>query len=107
MTEPDVEILERRIAYQGHHRIDLYRLRFRRHDGAMSRVVAREVFERGNAAAVLPYDPARDLVVLLEQFRVGALGGAGRPWCLEPVAGVIEPGETAEEVARRDRKSVV
>lgn len=102
MAEPDVEIIERSVAFQGHFRVDRYRLRFRRFAGGLGREITRELFERGHAAAVLPYDPARDVVVLLEQFRVGALGAPGRPWCLEPVAGIIEAGETAEDVARRE-----
>lgn len=102
MAEQDVEIIERTVAFQGHFRVDRYRLRFRRFAGGLSREISRELFERGHAAAVLPYDPLRDVVVLLEQFRVGAIGAPGRPWCLEPVAGIIEAGERAEEVARRE-----
>ena len=49
----------------------------------MSRELTREVFERGHAVAVLPFDPARDQVVLIEQFRVGALGVVDHPWLLE------------------------
>lgn len=102
MIDPDVDIIERATAYQGHFRIERYRLRHRCHDGAMSRPITRELFERGHAAALLPYDPVRDEVVLLEQFRIGALGAPGRPWCLEPVAGVIGEGESGEAVARRE-----
>ena len=102
MIDSDVDILEHATAFQGHFRVDRYRLRFRRHDGGMSRPITRELFERGHAAALLPYDPQRDAVVLLEQFRVGALGAPGRPWCLEPIAGVIDEGENAEAVARRE-----
>jgi ADP-ribose pyrophosphatase len=102
MVESEVDILSRDVAFQGYFRVDRYRLKFRRFDGGMSRVITRELFERGHAAAVLPYDPARDAVVLLEQFRIGALGSPGRPWCLEPVAGVIDEGESGEAVARRE-----
>jgi ADP-ribose pyrophosphatase len=104
MAGPDYQILERETAFQGHFRVDRYRLRFRLHDGGMSREIVRELFERGHAVAVLPYDPVRDAVVLLEQFRIGALEAPGRPWCLEPVAGVIDAGETLEEVARRETR---
>ncbi len=102
MIDSDVDVIERIPAFQGHFRVDRYRLRYRRHDGGMSRPITRELFERGHAAALLPYDPRRDKVVLLEQFRVGALGSPGRPWCLEPVAGVIDAGESGETVARRE-----
>jgi ADP-ribose diphosphatase len=62
----------------------------------------REVFERGHAAAVLPYDPVRDQVVMVEQFRIGALDAPEGPWLLEIVAGIIAPGETPQEVVRRE-----
>lgn len=101
-AEPTVEILEQRTCYQGFFRMEHYRLRHRRYDGSMSRLLNRELFERGHAAAVLPYDPVLDQVVLLEQFRIGALTLAGGPWLLEIVAGIIEPGETAAEVAHRE-----
>ncbi len=82
--------------------MEVYRLRHRLFDGRMSGIMTRELFERGRAAAVLPYDPVRDEVVLLEQFRVGALQAPGGPWLLEIVAGIIEEGESAEAVVHRE-----
>ncbi len=70
--------------------------------GGQSGEVNREVFERGQATAVLPYDPVRDEVVLIRQFRAGAFAAGRHPWCWEIVAGMIEDGETPEEVARRE-----
>lgn len=101
-AEPTVEIVEQRTCYQGFFRMEHYRLRHRRYDGDMSPLLSRELFERGHAAAVLPYDPVLDRIVLLEQFRIGALESPGGPWLLEIVAGIIEPGETAAEVVRRE-----
>jgi ADP-ribose pyrophosphatase len=102
MTGPRVVVLERGIAYDGYFKIIRYRLRHQLFAGAMSRELAREVFERGHAVAVLPFDPERSQVVLIEQFRIGALGVIDEPWLLEPVAGIIEEGESAPEVARRE-----
>jgi ADP-ribose pyrophosphatase len=69
----------------------------------MSRPISREVLQRAPVAAVLPYDPMRDTVVLLEQFRAGKmLAGAEDPWMVEIVAGIIEEGETPEVMARRE-----
>lgn len=102
MVDPRVEILERTVAFDGHFKIVRYRLRHQLFAGGMGRELTREVFERGHAVAVLPYDPARDQVVLIEQFRAGALGVVDQPWLLEPVAGVIEAGESVTEVARRE-----
>ncbi|MFQ5773588.1 MAG: NUDIX domain-containing protein [Kiloniellaceae bacterium] len=97
-----VEILATTTPFQGHYRIDRYRLRHRRFDGGWTGEMSRECFERGHAAAVLPYDPARDVVVLVEQFRIGAYAAGLDPWIVEVIAGVIEPGEDPAEVARRE-----
>lgn len=101
-TQPTVEILKRRRGYSGFFQIDIYQLRHRLYNGDMSPPLQRELFERGDAVALLPYDPQRDAVVLIEQFRIGALQAPQGPWLLEMVAGMIEPGETAPEVARRE-----
>ena len=100
--QAEFEILGRETCYQGFFRMERYRLRHSLFQGGMSETVQRELFERGHAAAVLLYDPQLDAVVLLEQFRVGALQAAGGPWLLEIVAGMIEQGESAEEVVRRE-----
>ena len=97
-----VEILERPAGYVGIFRIERYRLRHRKHGGGWTRPLDREVFVRGHGAAVLPYDPAADAVVLIEQFRIGALVGGLAPWQIEVPAGVIEDGEDAAAVARRE-----
>jgi ADP-ribose pyrophosphatase len=102
MTDQRVAVLERAVAYDGHFKIIRYRLRHRLFAGGMSRELTREVFERGHAVAVLPFDPERNQVVLVEQFRIGTLGVVDEPWLLEPVAGIIESGESAREVARRE-----
>ena len=101
-TPDEYEIIERETPFQGYFRIDKYKLRHRCFDGGWTEPVWREVFERGHAAAVLPHDPVRDAVVLQEQFRVGALAAKGGPWMLEIVAGIIDLGESAEEVVRRE-----
>lgn len=102
MDQDDIEILRRDRAYDGYVKVDKYHLRHRRHDGDWTGAFDREMIERGHAAAVLPYDPARDEVVLIEQFRIGAHAAGHAPWQIEIVAGIIEPGETAEDVARRE-----
>jgi ADP-ribose pyrophosphatase len=98
----DVEVLEHTIRHDGYFRIEAYRLRHRRFGGGWTEVMTRELFERGHAAVVLPYDPARDRVVLIEQFRIGAYAAGLGPWMIEAVAGIIEPGEAPEEVVRRE-----
>jgi ADP-ribose pyrophosphatase len=103
LTPPaDVEIISRRTTFQGYFRIDEYVLRHGRFDSGMTAPMKREVFERGHAAALLPYDPALDRFVLCQQFRVGAYAAGVDPWQIECVAGIIEDGETAADVARRE-----
>lgn len=101
-TKRDVEVVSRETLFQGYFRVDRYRLRHTSFRGGLSGVVEREVFERGHAVSVLLYDPARDRVALLEQFRVGSYAAGWNPWEIEVVAGIIEEGETLEGVARRE-----
>ena len=98
----DVEILARTERYSGFFRIVRYRFRHRLFAGGWTGAIEREVFERGHAAAVLLYDPAADAVVLIEQFRIGALVAGFGAWQIEVVAGIIEENEKPEDVARRE-----
>lgn len=98
----DVQILSREQCFQGFYSLDRLRLRHRLFHGGMGKEIERELFVRHDAVCVLPYDPLRDEVVLIEQFRVGALGKADDPWLIEMVAGLIDKDEQPEEVARRE-----
>ncbi|MBS4049996.1 MAG: NUDIX domain-containing protein [Methylomonas sp.] len=102
MSEKQFEILARETVYQGFFRLEQYTLKHTLYRGGWSRPITRELFRRGNCVAVLLYDPERDEVVLIEQFRVGAALRPRRAWLIEIVAGAIEEGETAEEVAYRE-----
>lgn len=64
--------------------------------------VQREIFERGDAVVVLPYDPIRDKIVLIEQVRIGAILNASHPWTFELVGGMVEENQTIESVAKRE-----
>jgi ADP-ribose pyrophosphatase len=90
-------------SHAGFFGLDLWSLRHRRFDGGMSPRLVREVFVMGDAVTVLPYDPVRDRVLVIEQMRMGPLGrGDPLPWQLEAIAGRIDPGETPEDAARRE-----
>jgi ADP-ribose pyrophosphatase len=103
MSDEGVEILERAVAYQGFFRIDRYRLRHRLHVGGWSGALTREVFERGRAVGVLLYDPERDAVVLIEQFRLPAHLAGFSGWQVEIVAGIVDrEGEGDAAVALRE-----
>ncbi len=83
--------------------VEEYELRFRRFDGSLSNRLNRAAFISGDAVVVLPYDPIRDRVLLIEQFRAGAFGrGDPQPWLIEGIAGRIDGGETPESSARRE-----
>lgn len=98
-------LIDRNIEYQGFFRVDKLRLTHTLFSGDQSRVLERELIQHthaNNAVAVLPYDPLRDNVVLIEQFRTGAIESPEGPWLVEIVAGLIEFGEDAEHTAHRE-----
>ena len=88
--------------FEKYFRLDEYSISHELFAGGSSPVFTREIFERGVVVAVLPYDPRRGKVVLIEQFRAGAIHDSDNPWLIECVAGVIEHGESEEEVALRE-----
>ena len=99
------EIINHDIVYSGFFNLERYRLKHTLFAGGWSESIDRELFRRNNCVGVVLYDPKRDEVVLLEQFRVGAMAHAKQPassWLVEIVAGAIEPGETPEAVAFRE-----
>jgi ADP-ribose pyrophosphatase len=98
----DIDILERRNVFSGYFAVDAIRLRHRRYDGTMGRPITRELFRRGHAVGVLLYDPQCREVGLVEQFRIGAHSAGFPAWVTEIVAGIIEPGEAPDDVARRE-----
>ena len=76
-------------------------LLYRKCNGDWSVPLEREIFQRGPAAAILPYDPVRDAIVMVEQFRPDALLSGENPWQVEPIAGICDVGETPEATVRR------
>ena len=98
----EFKIINKEILYSGFFRMEKYCLQHTLYAGGWSAVINRELFVRGSCVAVLLYDPERDKVVLIEQFRAGAILQPDRAWLVEIVAGAIEEGETALEVAYRE-----
>ncbi|MBP2294732.1 NUDIX domain-containing protein [Azospirillum rugosum] len=104
-NHPDIDVVEKKTAYDGYLQIDVYRLRHKKFDGGWTDLLPpREVCVRGQAVGVLLYDPDRDSVVLIEQFRVAAAAAGGPAWLTEIVAGLLDEGETPEDVARREAR---
>ncbi len=99
---PDLTIESQSRPYAGRFAVDVVKFRNRRFDGSMSGVRTWELFRRGRAAAVLPYDPWTDQVVLMEQFRLPALAAGLDPVMMEVPAGLCEGGETPEQTVRRE-----
>ena len=100
--QPRFRILARERVHDGFYRLDVLTLTHERFLGGWTGPLRRELLVQRPAVAVLPYDPARDLVVLVEQFRAGRVDLSGEPWLIEAVAGLVEPGEAPPDVAARE-----
>ncbi|MBB3065521.1 NUDIX domain-containing protein [Limibacillus halophilus] len=102
MDDPRIEIHSRKTGFKGFFALAIFRLRHRRHDGGWTREIEREVFLREPVVAVLPYDPVRNTILLLEQFRLPAHLIGQDAWQQEIIAGIVEEGENLEDVAVRE-----
>jgi ADP-ribose pyrophosphatase len=102
LDEDSIAINERETVYRGFFRVDHFLLRHRLFAGGWSAELSREVFLRHDAAGILLYDPQRDEIVLIEQFRLAAHLAGFAAWQLEIVAGIIDSDESAAAVARRE-----
>jgi ADP-ribose pyrophosphatase len=98
----DVRILSDETAWEGRFAVQRVGFQQRRFDGALSGPRLWEVVRRGTAAAVLPYDPVRDVVVMIEQFRLPAYAAGLQPWLMELAAGLTDGTETPEATIRRE-----
>ena len=97
----DVEILSDDNVYNGFFKVNKIQLRHKLFGGGWSQTITREIFMRGDAVGAVLYDPANDLIGLVEQFRIGA-SNSRNPWLFEIVAGMHTPGKTAEQVVEQE-----
>lgn len=103
MDRDDVELLREEPLHEGFFRMVRLHLRHKLFAGGWTEPLDREVVLHGTVAAIIPYDPIRDSVVLIEQFRNGKFAaGDAQPWSVSIAAGMIEPGESAADMARRE-----
>ena len=102
----DWKLHAKKKVYSGHFSVSKYELSHTKFKGGQTPVLNREVISRNDAVALVPYDPVADKVVLIEQFRVGAMREK-RPWLIEIVAGLLEEGEQPEEVALRESQEEI
>ena len=100
----DVRLLESRTVYDGHYKLSKLTLQHRCFGGGWSEPLVRELFQRGDAVGVLPYDPVDDALILIEQYRAGCTRDPDSPWMLEVVAGIVEDGEEDDNVLRREAR---
>ncbi len=103
-TQQDIEILNEELLYSGFFKLKRIQFRHKLFAGGVSSVVSRELLIKGAASAVIAYDPNADAVILVEQVRIGAYDPrlSSSPWLLELIAGMVEEGETPENVALRE-----
>jgi ADP-ribose pyrophosphatase len=100
----DIEIADARTGFERFLRMDVIRFRHRLFSGEWSALRSYDVLRRGQAAAIVLYDPDRESVVLVEQLRLPALLAGSSPWQLEATAGLVDHGETPEAVAIRETR---
>ena len=104
-AHPDAEIVHHEIGFKRYLRVDTLRFRHRLFSGEWSGERSYDVLRRGQAVAIVLYDPDRDHVVLVEQFRLPALLAGSSPWQLEAAAGMIDgEDETPAAVAIRETR---
>lgn len=104
-TVADVTVTDRAPPLGRFFRLAGFDVTHRRFDGGTQGPLPREVMVGVDAVMVLPYDPVRDRVLLVEQIRMGVLlRGDPNPWMLEPVAGMIDAFETPEQAALRETR---
>jgi ADP-ribose pyrophosphatase len=98
----DLNVLALETKYNGFFKLNEYQINHKLFSGEQSKAFTREVFERGDAVVVVLYDEKKDKLLLLEQFRAGAIRSSKTPWMLEFIAGMFDENETAIDVAIRE-----
>ena len=102
-SNEDVKILSEENCYSGFLQIKQFKIQCRLYEGGWSKIFARELLQRTPGVGVLLYDPSLDKILMVEQFRIGCLlDQQNGPWALELIAGLIEEGESSQDVAKRE-----
>lgn len=101
-THDDVSLKPIENLYDGFFKINLYQFKHALFAGGESEVIRREILERGDAVAVLPYDPVTEQVLLIEQIRIGAIKSKHSPWLLECIAGMTDGSDDYESVVKKE-----
>ncbi|TMO10485.1 NUDIX domain-containing protein [Pseudoalteromonas sp. S558] len=101
-THKDVNIKPIKNLYKGFFQVNLYEFEHALFAGGTSQLISREILERGDAIAVLPYDPVSDSILLIEQIRIGAIKSKHSPWLLECIAGMTDGSTDYESVVKKE-----
>lgn len=101
-NEQKIQIFKKELIHDGFCHLVRYTMQHRKFSGEWTGIYTREFLLKPRVAAALPYDPKEDKVVLIEQFRVGAMGEIS-PWLIEIVAGIMDQNEASlEELLHRE-----
>ena len=96
------KILNKTNLYSGFFSLNKYEFIHQKHDGEWTDKVQREVFSGAHVSTLLPFDPERKEILLIQQFRAGVISRYDDDYLYEIVAGIIDKGENAEEAAKRE-----
>ena len=103
LNQTHVSSNNKRIVYRGFFSVEEHELKYQKFNKTESDVVIRSALISSDAVIVLPYDPINDRILLIEQFRTGPyVKGDKNPWVLEPIAGLVDDGETPEVAGIRE-----
>ena len=100
----DIDLIKRKTLYKGFYELYQFTFRHKKYDNTWSKQIKREVFSGSQVATVLPYDPQKNELILIDQFRPGLINSKHEPNITEIVAGIIDEGENPEEAAIRECK---
>jgi len=100
--EPRFKIINKKNIYSGFFKMNEVALKYKKYDGSWSNVIKRELFGGAQVSAVLPYDPLKKEIILIQQFRPGTISKKFNNYLDEIVAGIIDPGEDPETAAKRE-----
>ena len=112
MTNEPPRIVDRKRVYTGWNKVEVVTVEApdcgATGGDAAPRRHLREAVEHGEAAVVLTIDRERDVALLVRQWRTGLIAvDAPDPYLLEACAGILDPGETPEETARREAREEI
>ena len=100
--KPKFKIISKKNLHSGFFEMNEFILKYKKYDGSWSKEIKRELFGGAQVSAVLPYDPKNKKIVLIQQFRPGTTSRSESNYLDEIVAGMIDPGESPEETAKRE-----